>query len=229
MITSHTYRPDYAGLDPDKQICTHVLATGVNTGPVICGGKRDQHAEFAVPGQSHVTQIGDPHAQTPVSTELPVRETSENETAQHPDRHVGIDDSSSENRSGNPPHDETRAVTDDSIRPAHYRGPEGIPFPCIDVVRDMTFGAGNAVKYLWRTELKNGRQDIEKAQWYLKDAVAHGWSSVMYVGLVPKDWDALLAVVEQAQTDPLRRQFFNAVRHEMADWALAAVDEMLKQ
>jgi hypothetical protein len=41
---------------------------------------------------------------------------------------------------------------------------------CIDVTRHMSFNLGNAIKYIWRCELKgNKREDLEKAIWYLKD------------------------------------------------------------
>lgn len=42
---------------------------------------------------------------------------------------------------------------------------------CIDVTRHMSFNIGNAVKYLWRYQLKNGVEDLKKAQWYLTDAI----------------------------------------------------------
>ena len=53
--------------------------------------------------------------------------------------------------------------------PPHYSAhPSGIE--CIAIVRGMSFDAGNAVKYVYRADHKNGRQDIEKARWYLLDA-----------------------------------------------------------
>ena len=52
--------------------------------------------------------------------------------------------------------------------PAHYNGhPSGIE--CIDVVEHMGFNVGNAVKYLWRADLKgNALEDLEKARWYVQ-------------------------------------------------------------
>lgn len=53
--------------------------------------------------------------------------------------------------------------------PDHYTShPSGVE--CIQIVEHMTFNAGNVVKYLWRSGLKDGApivQDLEKAQWYL--------------------------------------------------------------
>jgi hypothetical protein len=49
----------------------------------------------------------------------------------------------------------------------HYNGhPSGIE--CITVVEHMGFNVGNAVKYLWRADLKgNALEDLEKARWYV--------------------------------------------------------------
>lgn len=50
--------------------------------------------------------------------------------------------------------------------PKHYTNhPSGIE--CIQVTEHMNFNIGNAVKYLWRTDLKNGLEDLKKARWYI--------------------------------------------------------------
>ena len=51
--------------------------------------------------------------------------------------------------------------------PQHYTGhPSGIE--CIDVVEHMSFNLGNAVKYLWRADLKGSPvEDLRKAAWYV--------------------------------------------------------------
>lgn len=51
--------------------------------------------------------------------------------------------------------------------PAHYNShPSGIE--CIDVVEDLPFNIGNAVKYLYRREKKGSDAivDLEKSRWY---------------------------------------------------------------
>ena len=60
----------------------------------------------------------------------------------------------------------------DAINPSHYKDTE-IQF--IDAVKaamtDQQFQGflrGNVIKYLWRYENKGGKQDLEKAEWYLK-------------------------------------------------------------
>lgn len=51
--------------------------------------------------------------------------------------------------------------------PPHYNShPSGIE--AIDVVEHMSFNLGNAIKYLWRADLKgNAIEDLEKARWYI--------------------------------------------------------------
>jgi hypothetical protein len=51
-------------------------------------------------------------------------------------------------------------------RPQHYTShPSGIE--CIQITEHMSFTLGNAIKYIWRADLKNGTEDLEKAIWYL--------------------------------------------------------------
>lgn len=48
----------------------------------------------------------------------------------------------------------------------HHSGVE-----CIQITEYMNFCLGNAIKYIWRADLKHdddGIEDIEKAIWYLK-------------------------------------------------------------
>ncbi len=55
----------------------------------------------------------------------------------------------------------------DKINPNHYKShPSGIE--CITITEWMNFNLGNAVKYIWRADLKNGIEDLEKAKWYLE-------------------------------------------------------------
>lgn len=51
-------------------------------------------------------------------------------------------------------------------RPPHYTAhPSGVE--CIQITEQMNFNIGNAIKYLWRSDLKNGIEDLEKARWYI--------------------------------------------------------------
>jgi Protein of unknwon function (DUF3310) len=113
--------------------------------------------------------------------------------------------------------------------PPHYTPTEGIPFECIDVVRDMTFSAGNAVKYVWRADRKNGREDLEIARWYLLDAISH--ADPVYIGQTlgeaASQWDAKLLTLWAMATDPNKARFFTAIRARQLVPALDAVTAML--
>lgn len=51
--------------------------------------------------------------------------------------------------------------------PKHYTNhPSGIE--CIQITEHMGFNLGNAVKYIWRADLKNDAiEDLKKAAWYI--------------------------------------------------------------
>lgn len=51
---------------------------------------------------------------------------------------------------------------------AHASGVE-----CIQITEHMNFCLGNAVKYIWRADLKgSGVEDLKKAVWYLQREIA---------------------------------------------------------
>lgn len=56
--------------------------------------------------------------------------------------------------------------------PPHYTAhPSGVE--CIQVTEHMGFNLGNAVKYIWRADLKGAAiQDLEKARWYIEREIA---------------------------------------------------------
>jgi len=64
-------------------------------------------------------------------------------------------------------------VSDLVNNPAHYTtDPSGIE--CIEITRHRNFNIGNAIKYLWRSGLKDqdtAIQDLEKAVFYIKDEI----------------------------------------------------------
>ena len=60
------------------------------------------------------------------------------------------------------------AVMNDSVnKPKHYTAhPSGIE--CIQITEHMGFNLGNAVKYIWRCDLKKDAiEDLKKAIWYI--------------------------------------------------------------
>lgn len=52
--------------------------------------------------------------------------------------------------------------------PDHYTAhPSGVE--CITITEHMSFNVGNAMKYLWRADLKGSTvQDLRKAAWYVQ-------------------------------------------------------------
>jgi len=62
----------------------------------------------------------------------------------------------------------TNPVDDPVNHPKHYtQHPSGVE--CIAVTEHMGFCLGNAVKYIWRADLKHDAiEDLKKARWYLE-------------------------------------------------------------
>jgi len=65
-------------------------------------------------------------------------------------------------------HDALVSDTDMVNHPPHYTShPSGVE--CIQITEHMGFCIGNAVKYLWRADLKNDAlEDLQKAAWYVQ-------------------------------------------------------------
>jgi hypothetical protein len=61
--------------------------------------------------------------------------------------------------------------------PPHYNNSKaacecGRRIECIDVTRHLSFNIGNAIKYLWRCDLKGQTlDDLKKAAWYIADEI----------------------------------------------------------
>ena len=69
-------------------------------------------------------------------------------------------------------------MSDAVNQPAHYTQGE---VECIEAIEAATIDkagieavcVGNVIKYLWRYEAKGGRQDVQKARWYLERLLDH--------------------------------------------------------
>lgn len=64
--------------------------------------------------------------------------------------------------------DDMRAKVPDPVNaPTHYtQHPSGVE--CITITEHMGFNLGNAVKYIWRADLKgNALEDLKKARYYV--------------------------------------------------------------
>lgn len=63
-------------------------------------------------------------------------------------------------------------MSEDNVNhPKHYiKHPSGVE--CIQITRHMSFNLGNAIKYIWRSDLKGKDiEDLKKALWYIKDEI----------------------------------------------------------
>ncbi len=58
-------------------------------------------------------------------------------------------------------------MSDNVNHPRHYtKHPSGVE--CIQITEHMGFNLGNAVKYIWRADLKGKQvEDLKKAVWYI--------------------------------------------------------------
>lgn len=65
-----------------------------------------------------------------------------------------------------------RGRRDKIDHPRHYTAhPSGIE--CITVAEHMGFNLGNAMKYIWRADLKgDALEDLRKAAWYMNREIA---------------------------------------------------------
>lgn len=69
-------------------------------------------------------------------------------------------------------YEKLRLKADNVNKPAHYQG----KIECIDAIEAAVEGlegleavcTANVIKYVWRWKKKNGREDLMKAEWYLK-------------------------------------------------------------
>lgn len=62
--------------------------------------------------------------------------------------------------------------------PPHYTShPSGVE--CITITRHMGSNLGNALKYIWRCDLKHDAiEDLEKAIFYLRDEIKLRWGKL---------------------------------------------------
>lgn len=58
-----------------------------------------------------------------------------------------------------------------NIEPKHYTEMQISPLEYIKA-NNIGWNIGNVIKYISRYEMKNGLEDLKKAQWYLNDLIA---------------------------------------------------------
>lgn len=72
------------------------------------------------------------------------------------------------------------AKSDPINHPAHYTShPSGVE--CLQITEHMGFCLGNAIKYIWRADLKHDAiEDLKKAQFYLAREIARREKASVY-------------------------------------------------
>lgn len=86
---------------------------------------------------------------------------------------------------------------DNVNHPAHYTD-DTKPCECIEVAQYHSFCVGNAIKYVWRYQLK-GRplEDLQKAEWYLQKAIDNGEKCRLYIASEPLDAHNLMHIAKR--------------------------------
>lgn len=109
-------------------------------------------------------------------------------------------------------------------KPRHYNShPSGIE--AIDVGRHLTADWFNAFKYIFRCDLKNGRQDIEKALWYAEDGVDN--NIPMHAPTWSMEQTAKINDVIFKEPNRLKAPFYAAVRDGHTVWAKESIERIL--
>ena len=63
-------------------------------------------------------------------------------------------------------------MSDNVNHPKHYTS-HASGVECIQITEHMGFNLGNAIKYIWRSDLKDDAlEDLEKARWYIEREIA---------------------------------------------------------
>ena len=120
--------------------------------------------------------------------------------------------------------------------PVHYNShPSGVE--AIDIVEYMNFCLGNAFKYVYRYQHKNGVSDLEKAIWYLKRQIEnpythHFFPDRIYPGLM----DALLEILRNEENKKIASIldyiyyycFTNNNFHEL-EKAVVLIEELIEE
>lgn len=111
--------------------------------------------------------------------------------------------------------------------PKHYAtDPSGVE--CIQIKRKMSANAGDAFKYCWRVGKKwDDKQDLEKALWYINDAIEHDVSVWLDDG-VDLETEALIQQVLKHR-EGWQYIFINALYWSDLEEAKRAVEIGIKQ
>lgn len=120
--------------------------------------------------------------------------------------------------------DELTQPADMVNHPPHYTShPSGVE--AIDIGRHLTAAWFNTFKYIFRADLRNGKQDVEKAIWYARDGVSH--DTPVHSSTWRERHAGLTQEVIDAETDRNRVGFFYAIKIGHPTMALGWAEKIL--
>lgn len=111
--------------------------------------------------------------------------------------------------------------------PSHYTShPSGVE--CIQITRHLPFDVGNAVKYVWRADMKNGLEDLRKAEFYLTDHLGE-FGDKFYPLEIASDILRKVTAAEAALHGPThpRVNFYLSVGYGFAGYARIEVRRLI--
>lgn len=118
----------------------------------------------------------------------------------------------------------------DNINPNHYKNRK---YECIEFTRLLNFNLGNAFKYIWRFEHKNGKEDLEKAVWYLKDEIRNKPSkmNITYAKYCRMEGDLKCCGFENTQLSALNCILYAAYSrsHEVMVLAVSYTEKLIEK
>lgn len=108
--------------------------------------------------------------------------------------------------------------------PRHYNNhPSG--HACIELSRCCSSDVGQAVQYVWRADLKNGTEDLRKAEWYLLDAVTH--DDEMFLSVAARATAQAIITDLLPYEEGWRANFYQALSDLDLEWAHTCVQALV--
>lgn len=105
--------------------------------------------------------------------------------------------------------------------PPHYRHPSGVQ--CIEITRLCHGNMSAFIQYVWRYDAKGTpEQDLAKARWYMRDTLANALATHP-----PYRAKALLMVVTDAETNPLKQRLLQFITGGRLTDAIATIDALV--
>jgi hypothetical protein len=217
VIGDHVYTTDYAGFDRALAGCQYVH----DDGALCCYGP-DKHM------YRPSTAVRELIAVEPTDVKLPHLDpcvcTIDLRTGEVQDYHCGRDmDLATVGKKAPKPE-----FFDEVSHPRHYNShPSGVE--SIEIKRHLSSDWSDAFKYVFRAELKNGKQDIEKALWYAKDGVVHNIPIHAPTWRFEQEQQLRKVIDAEAEVSLERRAFFANILHGNGSAAKSSIEIILNQ